>query len=303
MVTCFACDRANDWLTLDNSALLQRIADPRWELRTQSQQEENAPNLLPIREADGKIVGRCAMGTTLYEPDAGVVTVGGLRSIGLKQIAGLLTGRARRAARDLATPLVSHEALGQWASAQAALISRQKLDEQRRRAAAWSVYLCGGDPGNLPICQSAEGPLSFAKLVDWASQRDQVLVVGEHVLYQDLSEGAKLELAANTIASPINIASLFLQGPELSPWPLSDRPSQSEVSAAHPIHSALVTAWGCGSSVSRTSGKRTSSPRVPTKLNGQPVPTTNYQLYIKRYVDLDAPNSLDRPGTRIVGEC
>jgi hypothetical protein len=93
------------------------------------------------------MVGRCAIGTKLYHDDAGDVAVGGLRSMGLKQIAGVLVGRPERAARDLATPVVSGAALSRWATAQATLMGTADLTESERRAVAWAVFLCGGGPG------------------------------------------------------------------------------------------------------------------------------------------------------------
>lgn len=277
---------ANDWKTLDSASLLERIADPRWELRSRSKQAADAPRLLPVVEPNGEMVGRCAIGTELHDDDAGVVTVGGFRAMGLKQLAGVLLGRSERAARDLATPLVSGETLARWASQQAGGFTRESLTARECHAVSWATILCGGDPGELPICTSADGSLTYRAFIEWARLRDQVLVVGENILSQDLPAGVRLELAANTVASPIGLP-LFLQGSRPLIWPLAEGASDDERSAVHPIHRALAEAWGSSANVGRTSGRRTSKARVTTKQDGQPVASTRYQLYLRREIDFD----------------
>lgn len=51
--------------------------------------------------------------------------------------------------------------------------------------------------------------------------------MGENILYQDVPEGARLELARNTIASPIETP-MFLQGAHPLVWPLAEHSSQQE---------------------------------------------------------------------------
>lgn len=268
--------KANDWLTISSLALLLRLREPRWGLGPESE-EENAPNLTIIEDADGHVVGRAAMGTELYATDVGAVVEGGLRVIGLKQIAGILTGRVERISRDAATPQISRAELSRWASHQATLIAKQDLDERQRRAAAWAIYLCGGDPGDLPVAESANGPLTYDELIEWARGRKQVLVVGE-MLY-DAYAHAEIELLPDTIATPINLNHLFLQGRQFSEWPLTTPASKTEMRAADPVHSAVSTAWD-EIPLNRTSGRRTATKRDAFKIDGQPVPTDQYQLYV-----------------------
>jgi hypothetical protein len=236
-----------------------------------------------MREPDGRLVGRAALTTRFYDHDAGTVTDGGLRVMGLQQIAGVLLGRSVTPARDMAQPLASPDALSKWATEQARILATMHLPNNRRRVAAWSVYRLGGDTGDLPVCEAAEGPLTRDQLVEWVGKRDQITVVPEELLQHDLAIDHPFELAPDTIACPTN-EPLFLQGPEASAWPLADPPSEHELNKADPIYGAVMAAWGHGAQISRASAgiRRNTTPKLAALVNGEPARTLRYLVYTRR---------------------
>ena len=66
-------------------------------------------------------------------------------------IKGILLGEALTAARDVAQPLATKEALAAWASEQANIISNCTDDDEYKARAAEVVLECGGTVGNLKI--------------------------------------------------------------------------------------------------------------------------------------------------------
>jgi hypothetical protein len=79
------------------------------------------------------------------------VTVSGLRANHLRNLEGVLAGEAITAARDVAIPIVPREVLSGWATEQAQLFAKARVDDQSKATTAEIVLECGGDIGLLPI--------------------------------------------------------------------------------------------------------------------------------------------------------
>ena len=85
---------------------------------------------------------------------SGVVTIGGLTACSLSGIAGVLKGVPMRASRDTAKPIVDDNELRRWAEEQSHLVPTLWNDPIHQAACAQYIRLCGGDTGNLLICQN-----------------------------------------------------------------------------------------------------------------------------------------------------
>ncbi|HEY1834416.1 MAG TPA: ATP-binding protein [Solirubrobacteraceae bacterium] len=274
---------AGDWKTIEDLEVIDRPSDPRWWRRASEQREQDAVNLTPIYEPDGTMVGRCAMRPLRYSTDAGVVMVGGLRAESTMQLVGLLVGRSTNILRE-GTPTVSPEALGTWATGQARLIHAQRLPISQQMQAARSIYHCGGDPGPLPICISASGPLTLRQLILWAGQRHEILLVNEDLVYRDWPSGTELSLGPDCIAGPLGQAS-FLQTPAPSAWPLSRYPAGRHEPGVDPVHRAIAEAWGTTAETEGTvtllNGRHTLEERAVASLDGKPISTVKYHAYVR----------------------
>ena len=139
-----------DWLKISDLDLVRRLNG------SLDKSEEGTPNvdrmlMQPIQEASGKVFGRAFISPARYTFFAarGWVTISGLRAARLYNVEGVLLGAAVTATRDSAQPLVSKDALAQWASNQAELIAASVKDEERQARAAEVVLECGGNIGSL----------------------------------------------------------------------------------------------------------------------------------------------------------
>lgn len=130
-------------------------------------------NLRLLREADGSIVGRACValdsrrsrGARQTASLRGVVVIGGLAACSLRGIAGVLIGRSDRAARDVATPVVSPEVLSAWATEQASLVPTLYDDPEDQMDCAVIVRRCGGDTLDLPVARYGGAYVSFGDIV------------------------------------------------------------------------------------------------------------------------------------------
>lgn len=139
----------------------------------------------PIVEPDGRIVGRAAIatdlryfrGTSVVGVPLGCAVMGGVplyaKYLG---IAGMLEARPIRAARDLALPIASTQALSEWANGQAELLAKESISDGERLMFTEIVLGFGGDPGHMPIAFGASGWLTRENLRGWRGARRVVLV-------------------------------------------------------------------------------------------------------------------------------
>jgi hypothetical protein len=200
---------AHDWLTIEPHELLQRTYSPEYE--TDSRVEDLlalADNARPITDDDGRVFGRALIhpmstyAARFGVSDAGVVSVGGLYSTPLDGIAGVLTGRAERAARDLALPTVPLATLAKWSTEQAELLASQVDAPELQAAAAAVVLRCLGDPGHLRICQTDIGWVTQEELVEWLANLDELTILSGSDVPYERARGSDVQLAPNTIWLP-----------------------------------------------------------------------------------------------------
>jgi Histidine kinase-, DNA gyrase B-, and HSP90-like ATPase len=148
-----------DWLLMSGERLLARLDLPFHQ--REEKKEDVKSRMGKLIGPDGEVYGRAAIWpTSLYSiglysflepPGAGWVTIGGLRANPLRNVRGLLLGKAVTAARDAATPLVDAETLASWASEQARLVCEMVRDEEIQARCAEVVLECGGVIAELKI--------------------------------------------------------------------------------------------------------------------------------------------------------
>jgi hypothetical protein len=197
--------RANDWLELPGGKLIERIAAGNREVRgAEGHLALVASNLALIRNPDGSVVGRAAL-LPLDHPGGfrlhgnAIVTVGGMRSMSLTGVAGVLVGEATTVTRDEAKPIVAPKALAEWATEQAQIALSSGLSESILAELADFVVGCGGEVGTLPIAHSADGWLRTEDLEPWLARRRTVILI-EHSerIVEDQTDGP-VELANNVL--------------------------------------------------------------------------------------------------------
>lgn len=179
--------RADDWKRLDAVRLLKRIGGVK-ELELRGRVLRSAPERLTVVYADGVPVGRAALVPAWYSSgELGVLTVGGLRAKQLEHVAGVLLGHAPNLARDNAAPLASKQDLRRWAIEQRDLLCALRLTYDEGVLCASMLLSLGVEPTTLPICRTADGPLSFDELVEWTRSRRHVLLFDADDEAEDVS--------------------------------------------------------------------------------------------------------------------
>lgn len=138
---------ARDWLTIDDSTLVQRIGRP----TDIFGQPSAAVELMELKGEDGRIYGRACIDPGRYWSKNGLVTVDGLAADTMSHICGILVGAETTASRNSAVPIVPPEVFAAWASAQAIAIAASDLSDSAKADAAEIVAALGGDIGDLPI--------------------------------------------------------------------------------------------------------------------------------------------------------
>jgi hypothetical protein len=140
--------KAGDWLEIVDSELLERL---------NFESEKSAPPskatlMRHLKSTNGEVFGRATISPDpAWSTEPSWVTVSGLRANRLSNVKGILAGEATTAARDVAFPLVPKDVLAAWATEQAQLLHKTRLDDERKAKAAETVLECGGEIGKLPI--------------------------------------------------------------------------------------------------------------------------------------------------------
>jgi hypothetical protein len=168
--------RADDWRSMPANKLMQRILGGNLDNMYPSVADMTVANMRPI-EQDGEMVGRGAL-IPRISGFPGVLTVGGLRTQAYDDFAGVLLGESPNVARTEARPVASNAALEVWLSEQADLLASRLLVADILLECAEVVVKCGASPGSLPICLSAQGPLSIEELRAWvADQPGDIFII------------------------------------------------------------------------------------------------------------------------------
>ena len=182
-----------DWKTLNADEFLKRM--PVSDLNDNASAEDidlfrkkAAKNVRNLKDENGRIVGRALItvgnahhGEKHYDL-SGVVTIGGLTACSLTGIAGVLKGIPMRASRDTAKPIVDDDELRHWAEEQSHLIQGLWSDPIHQAACAQYIRLCGGDTGDLPICQNKGHWYSANDIRKSADLPDSIVLIDRFVI-------------------------------------------------------------------------------------------------------------------------
>lgn len=185
--------KGGDWKTMDAYGFLRRM--PVSELRDDVTEEDietlcqkAAPNVRTLKDENGEVVGRAlvTVGFTHEEKNrfdlSGVVTIGGLAACRLSGIVGVLSGRSLRASRDTAKPIVADNELKRWAEDQCTLVPSLWDNPREQVACAKYIRLCGGDTGDLPICQVNGKWYSANDISAWTDLPEVVVLLDDFVV-------------------------------------------------------------------------------------------------------------------------
>jgi hypothetical protein len=283
--------RPDDWLTIDGTELIRRVTEPGFFPRDEEAIERLGPNVRVLSDASGKPVGRAALaGYEILSPNdsAGAVCVGGLKATTLACIHGVLLGRAIRAARDQAIPLVAPDALADWATEQATVVGALTRTPEALREVAGLVWRLGGTTDDLPLARAAIGWLGYRELVQWLRGRDQVVLLESYVTQMELPKGSILELASDVLDVETT-STIFVQagGTVYIDWPaaefgVDDRELVYELQRlGGPVCLAAVEAWDAdiGEVVSCAEGRsHAAPPREVMQLDGRAVESSDYVI-------------------------
>ncbi len=202
---------ADDWKESSPAELGSRIGSRHFESLKPTEKKRLGKiwkNLRPLRNSNGEILGRaCIYNDSIFSEGSftvkqklrGVITVGGLRSISLRSISGILKGRSIRATRDQALPVIDETALARWASEQATLVTSIYDNETSLLECSKLIRRLGGDTGKLPIAIGKDGWVSLEQIRNWRKIPKRVLLVSSTVFEQQQSEGGPISLDEFTL--------------------------------------------------------------------------------------------------------
>ena len=190
---------ANDWLTISDDTLLNRIAPIDRPRRTKEKatyfEATTRPPLQVLRTDDGRPFGRAAIWKWegFYTPHSkGIVTVGGLRACTLGGIVGVFVGSPRRASRDSAVPLVPIQVLREWTKRERDARLNEGHPAEVLELLAEVINALGVEPSGLPIARTDSGWVSLEQIEELAKSMNEALLVHD----------AGVDLAGGRIAKP-----------------------------------------------------------------------------------------------------
>ena len=251
---------ANDWITMPPLDLIKRIMG---ESKYDSLDKSDKQYLLKISEnmtlleEDGKKVGRLALYDDDYKKnslyDLGTATIGGLRSSELSNLSGILVGESVRVSRDSASPIVSSEKMKEWATNQANLVSKLKLDPVSEINCAKIVYAFKGNTSRLKIAQHKNGFLNYKELKRFIreAKHDSFLLIDDSTIsVHERMTGSKIDLFDNVIIAnalaPFILADHHYKS--YFSWPVSDDGSYEDYfftrSLLRLVIEAFSETWG-----------------------------------------------------------
>ncbi|MDX6602717.1 MAG: hypothetical protein QOF13_1919 [Solirubrobacterales bacterium] len=248
--------RADDWLDLEGMELLDRIAGGTREAAADGGHLELvAANLQLVHDPDGTVIGRAALlpldypGSFRLHGNA-VVTVGGMRSMSLTGVAGVLAGESTTVTRDAAKPIVAPEGLAGWATEQGETALGTKLPEAVLAELADFVVACEGDIGALPVALSTSGWLRAADLEPWLARQRTVVFIDYSEKLFDENQGGPIELADNVLMfnNPLGTFLYDDLSERQQRWPeprLLGNPDRYVGRIQSLVIECAATAWGC----------------------------------------------------------
>jgi len=249
---------ANDWLTIGDEALLQRLAPvdgaERMTARTTYFETVPCPPLEVLRTAEGRPVGRAAIWMEgLYSScTKGIVTVGGLRSCGLAGVIGVLVGSPRRAARDAAVPTIPYPILNEWVKRERDKRLKEGHPPEALAKLAEAFCCLGVEPERVPVAQTDSGWVSLEQIRMLAKQTDEVLLVHDLSIQMAGGKVADVELKAGVFAMGMGTMTVLdFEDRGWFEWPTLENEEDWD---EHKFHSrsvvgavvrSLAKEWGC----------------------------------------------------------
>jgi hypothetical protein len=257
---------ADDWLRISAADLLRRAALDEYPFRLPEQEtslRRTSELITAITDEAGVTVARIAIAPGFKHPrfrymdilDLGVVTIGGARAeMSTRHIAGTMLGRSARVARDFATPVLSTQALAQWATEQARRLGPYCDDAAHEAHVAQTIIACNGDSGQLKVGQVATGWLTMSEMVEWARDRSEFLLLSAMDLDAQVRDAGEPQLADGVIVLELlggGVISGFSSRATIGDWPRPLDPDKRRYykylgpsSAAGAFVCAVAKVWG-----------------------------------------------------------
>jgi hypothetical protein len=157
------------WATLRTPSFLSWSTHPRFPRRTL----KALAHIRPMRNAEGKVVGRAALSP---ETSLGWVMVGGMRAKPLNDFVGAFAGEPRDVSREESWVNVPESELKRWAEQQARLISANFSPSEQMECSR-IIEQFGASTKNLHVCRIGRNFLKNADLVKWARSKDEVRII------------------------------------------------------------------------------------------------------------------------------
>lgn len=183
--------KSGDWINIDEKTLIRRMGGKPniiEELETEELQDCIAILKNNIRivynEKDDPILRACI--STSYHLPSGVVTVGGLRTSTLYNIAGILVGTTRKLARDSSIPIIDEASIAKWASEQAKLIKKTLKKSGNHHVKI--IRSCGGDAADLEIAYSNYGWMNYKQIVELYTSYEEIILLDEAFYYEEMAK-------------------------------------------------------------------------------------------------------------------
>jgi hypothetical protein len=177
--------RASDWRTLEPNKLCDRYFPFMDSMHRGFVPKSISRLMRPIFDERGELVGRAMIAPSGEFTQAAVVTVGGMTATGVLNLAGVLIGEPTTVARNEASVLIDVKRLGRWATEQAGLIKKEKLEPEFESEVAEVVLECGGDPKNLFLGKAGDIWLSSKSLVNLLRESSEILVHFGEIGHED----------------------------------------------------------------------------------------------------------------------
>jgi len=182
-------------------------------------------HLRQLKDDKGHVYGRACIAKSALLSDIGTLTIGGLKSCGIKIFGGIIVGGPTGASRNSGVPYVPKNVLKLWAQEQANLILKSSLSEYGKRMLVAALYRCGANIDDFSFISNCSDELMTLKdFVEAVSKLDEILVChdddmshqswDENVSLRDFEVNFVPEANLFLIPKPLNS---LLQG---SDWPV-----------------------------------------------------------------------------------
>jgi Histidine kinase-, DNA gyrase B-, and HSP90-like ATPase len=186
-----------DWLTIDESVLLQRVQ------RIRDGEHWQGSSLQIIRDSAGVPLARIA-----FDPWGGgdaVLVAGGLRVSSITKIVGVVCVDHTDAARSEGSVVMPRAQISAWASEQAGMFAGGCEVWDERRVAGLICGL-GGNVGPLMVCQHGETSLNLAGIEELCERCDEIVIADPAKDMHAAGQRLELDSWTSSYASDVVVA-------------------------------------------------------------------------------------------------